>query len=688
MKKIIFIFFLLSNTAIFSQSSWIWQNPFPQGNDINSIKFFDSQLGYTVGEAGVILKTVNGGLNWSLCQSPVEQTLYSVSVLDSNSAIATGEGGVIIRTTNRGSNWIIINSGTSNNLYCVQFVNQSTGYICGTNIISKSTNSGLNWIVLSNESNDLYSMSFVNENTGWFCSYYQITSSAYNKIFRTTNGGANIVQQYSFSSPIGNAAKSIFFINDTTGWCIPNMKTTDGGVSWFRQGAFVGRNSFLFIDENTGWKIEAQTIYKTTNGGNEWIQYNLTFPGISLNYNFNKLFIGGSYGAFYYSSNYGSNWINISNEYFSNLKKIDYLSSNNIRSCSDSGDILYTSNSGANWISKFTGNSNRINDVNFIDENTGWIVTWDGQIKKTTDNGNNWTVKKTGNIPRCVKFFNSNTGVVGDLNVIYKTTDSGDSWQNIFVNGAGWVNEFYFLNQNTGFAAGFYLLKTTDGGNTWSVMLYNNASYFTDIYFANENTGFSCKNYDFYRTTDGGNNWTIINLGFLMYSFSFINQNTGISSTSTAGNRIYKTYNGGINWYQSAKVTNSTHNINDIKMISEDTCWIVGVGGLIMKSLNGGGITGNYNNSSETPKQFSLYQNYPNPFNPTTKIKFNVPKSFIVTLKIFDILGREIAILVNEKLNAGEYEINFDGSNLSSGIYFYKLETNSFSETKKMLLLK
>jgi hypothetical protein len=92
--------------------------------------------------------------------------------------------------------------------------------------------------------------------------------------------------------------------------------------------------------------------------------------------------------------------------------------------------------------------------------------------------------------------------------------------------------------------------------------------------------------------------------------------------------------------------------------------------------------------SDKLPDIYSIYQNYPNPFNPATKIKFQIAKLGGVQLKIYDILGREVATLVNEKLQPGTYEVEFDGSNYPSGVYFYKLETENFSQTKKLVLLK
>jgi hypothetical protein len=88
------------------------------------------------------------------------------------------------------------------------------------------------------------------------------------------------------------------------------------------------------------------------------------------------------------------------------------------------------------------------------------------------------------------------------------------------------------------------------------------------------------------------------------------------------------------------------------------------------------------------PEQYYLFQNYPNPFNPSTTIKYSVPQSSNVVIKVFDILGNEIETLVNEEKPAGTYEIDFDARNLSSGVYFYKMTGGNYSETKKMLLLR
>jgi hypothetical protein len=92
--------------------------------------------------------------------------------------------------------------------------------------------------------------------------------------------------------------------------------------------------------------------------------------------------------------------------------------------------------------------------------------------------------------------------------------------------------------------------------------------------------------------------------------------------------------------------------------------------------------------TSNVPENYSLYQNYPNPFNPTTKIKFDVARIGDVKIIVYDAMGREVQTLVNESLKPGTYEASFDGSQLTSGVYFYKITAGDFSQTKKMLMIK
>ena len=99
-------------------------------------------------------------------------------------------------------------------------------------------------------------------------------------------------------------------------------------------------------------------------------------------------------------------------------------------------------------------------------------------------------------------------------------------------------------------------------------------------------------------------------------------------------------------------------------------------------------VTGIKKVDNQTPGRFELSQNYPNPFNPSTIIRYSVPRSSLVTLKVFNILGQEVSTLVNQQQNPGKYEVNFNASALSSGVYFYTISNGTSTLTKKMLLLK
>lgn len=99
-------------------------------------------------------------------------------------------------------------------------------------------------------------------------------------------------------------------------------------------------------------------------------------------------------------------------------------------------------------------------------------------------------------------------------------------------------------------------------------------------------------------------------------------------------------------------------------------------------------LTGTKSKTDDIPNNFALMQNYPNPFNPSTAISYQLPANSVVTLRVYDVLGKEIRTLVNERQNAGTYTIRFDGSGLPSGVYFYRLQAGNYSATKKLLFMK
>jgi hypothetical protein len=184
------------------------------------------------------------------------------------------------------------------------------------------------------------------------------------------------------------------------------------------------------------------------------------------------------------------------------------------------------------------------------------------------------------------------------------------------------------------------------------------------------------------NTTNGGTSWHFQNSGITshLYSVHFSNADIGW----TAGSAVLKTVNGGQNWFTQTVPFGG----NDLFFIDTNKGWLVGYAGKILKTIDGGGVVSvneNVSNHFRHTVNFLLLQNYPNPFNPITKINYQIPKLSFVTMKVYDVLGKEVATLVNEEKPAGNYEIDFDGTGLPSGIYFYQLKAGNFVETKKMI---
>ena len=193
----------------------------------------------------------------------------------------------------------------------------------------------------------------------------------------------------------------------------------------------------------------------------------------------------------------------------------------------------------------------------------------------------------------------------------------------------------------------------------------------------------------FYRTTNGGSTWSSQDIpeAYLTGLYFFDNENGYVTDFWTG--KIRKTTDGGFTW--TTQYSNPGNYLNDIYFINNNNGWAVGDNGTILHTKNGGVtfIEDEENNFTQ-PIEFLLQQNYPNPFNPSTSIQYAISSKQFVTLKVYDLLGREVATLVNEEKPSGTYNAQFtiNDVQLSSGIYFYKLQAGEFVESKKMILLK
>ena len=169
-----------------------------------------------------------------------------------------------------------------------------------------------------------------------------------------------------------------------------------------------------------------------------------------------------------------------------------------------------------------------------------------------------------------------------------------------------------------------------------------------------------------------------------MFGASFTDANNG-TVVGRAG-KILRTTDGGTTWTQQSSSTTGT--LLSVSFTDSDNGTVVGSGGTILRTTNGGVTFVEEKEIDVIPTKYKLSQNFPNPFNPNTKIKYSVPQSSNVVIKVFDILGNEIEILVNEQKSLGTYEITWYAESLPSGIYFYRIQAGSFVETKKLVLLR
>jgi len=376
--------------------------------------------------------------------------------------------------------------------------------------------------------------------------------------------------------------------------------------------------------------------------------------------------------------------------------------------------ILKTTNAGLNWINISISGINNFSSIYFI-QNTGYVVSFNGGIYKTTNGGLNWSQQISGTNFNSynVFFIDSDTGYIGGdtgdppNSIILKTTNGGITWQSLSLPNPFYsLRSMYFINYNTGYAAGSVgrIIKTTTGGASWSFQdVLPVTNFFLSIYFANLNTGYvvggETAGGTIFKTTNSGTTWINQISGLTDNLFSvFVPVQIGSDTVFTVGNhgKILKTINGGVSW--NYQISGTTNYLSSVFFINTLTGYSVGSNGTILKTTTSG-LTVIQPISSEIPKAFSLSQNYPNPFNPSTTIKFDIPKAGIVTLKIYDIIGKEI-YTINEFKTAGQYEFTFDASNYASGLYFYKLvvgdNTNNggsnsgqgFALTKKMVLVK
>jgi photosystem II stability/assembly factor-like uncharacterized protein len=418
-------------------------------------------------------------------------------------------------------------------------------------------------------------------------------------------------------------------------------------------------------------------------------------------------------------------WKNLQSPVNITLRYLFFVDSLTGWAAGEAGTIIRTTDGGESWEVQNSTVQTFIMDIFFVDENLGWalalkdVFPFNSVILKTTNGGDKWTAENfpdSSKLIRTIFFFDSLNGFVGG-SYIARTSDGGNSWVEADIDSnmvSGFpVYRFNFYNQQFGYACGGRIdvagvtWRTTNSGLSWTAQGISADEVFDIFIFDSLNAiTLSGDPEGLYpiadlKTTNAGLTWNYTELSFFGLSFN-IDFRTYNEGWSASGYKFLLTTNRGETWEEFETPDSAV--VYDLQFLDAKTGYAVGENGVILKldpTLVG------IEKDIPPATEFILYQNYPNPFNPSTKIKFTIPNSPLsfgeglgVRLVVYDVLGNEIATLVNEKLSAGEYEVEFNSAssskNLSSGIYFYQLrvtspETSSgqgLIQTKKMIYLK
>jgi photosystem II stability/assembly factor-like uncharacterized protein len=415
-------------------------------------------------------------------------------------------------------------------------------------------------------------------------------------------------------------------------------------------------------------------------------------------------------------------WLNVPSPTTKDFYKCHLLDTVYGWAAGDSGIIIHTSNSGVNWNIQNSGINFMIDDIFFVNRRLGWAIANDflffgTTILRTTNGGINWSGSRypdTTLVFNTVYFQDSATGFLsGYTGQIYKTTNGGFSWFECHVDTAycqmlylfpKW--DMVFMNSSTGFACGGQIdiqgivWRTTDAGLNWYTYCIA-PEPLLEIKAINQSKvvatgGDPDYGISFVKSYDAGLTWSYQETGLFGMGRSLAFRTP--SELWIPGFFLQKfalnldSGNAGAEWIEISPP--APVNLNAAQFVTPTYGWAFGGGGTILKYNTA--VIGIGSIESQVPEGFTLRQNYPNPFNPASVIRFEIPEldgEKFVNLSIFDALGRLVSEPVNALMSAGGYSIDFDGSDMPSGVYFYvlTLKTEGYIEyklSKKMVLLK
>jgi photosystem II stability/assembly factor-like uncharacterized protein len=723
-----------ANNQILPKSNFTdqWNNLGPKGLVANAFCVDPSNSNKLIaGSIAGLFITTNGGTNWSIVNSsfynmnvyyvkmhPTDHNIILTTVW--NTALSTA---CIYRSSDNGATWTNVKTMNDINNGKIVFAKSNPNIVYAEGgYLYKSTDAGVTWT-------EITTLSDINTLDVYPLDANKVYLQLYNRDFyRSDDGGSNFTKVVTctnrFEDMVINPANSSVIYagsNDrsaTGGYGF--ITSLDGGATWSTNK--IGFGTFSKIAFITLHPDNSNVIYvggsgtslmKSTNAGANWTDI---MSGVSDNYSSLVDFdaqrnIYVACGSNIFKSSNESTWQSItSSASNTDVFKIVF-DPTNLKTfyAATLGGVYKTTDGGANWVEKNTG----IIDsdiwtigISPFDHNTLFAGTYGGILYRSTDGGNNWTEKTSGltglgGTDFWEMWFHPQTAgtlyLLEDGNRIFLTTNNGDSWSEYKVNNTTIYN-LYISNSSKNiwyaYASGSVLYRSSDYGSTWTSQSTTSFLYYIAVDSGNPNTLYAeqwvsaTSSYNFAKSTDAGITWNSVYTNFNVRDiFSLPVSPYSLYASTWSGQGVIKSTDDGVTWNSigSGLTCFSCFQVRNLP----------GYSTYLFVTTYGGGIYGfNYTptavekDGSSIPKDYVLEPNYPNPFNPSTTISFSIPKSEFVTLKVFDLLGREVSTLLDERLDAGKYKLNFNGANLASGVYLFNLRSPNFSKTNKMNLLK
>lgn len=327
-------------------------------------------------------------------------------------------------------------------------------------------------------------------------------------------------------------------------------------------------------------------------------------------------------------------------------------------------------------------------------DNIIFVGSYNG-VKRSLDGGNTWTAANTGIANTVISamakdsygnIYAGGYAQGGGYNGLFRSTDNGSNWTNIGLTGKA-ISAIAVKSNGTifaGTALNYGVLRSTDNGSNWTqVVTGMTFTNITSIIIGNDGYIYASDlNNGVYRSSDDGDHWTQVNTGLGSLYVNCLAQRTGgslytCSSNSVMG--IYSSTNSGGQWTSFGLQDTA---VRKLAINTHGTLFAASAYG-VYSNLD---MTANIGTTPEKDENY-FQQNFPNPFTQSTTISFNLPCRSMVSLKVYDINGREISTIISKELNTGMYHYQWDAGNIPAGIYYCTLMTDSFSKTQKLILI-